>query len=60
MSAETQRPVQEEGATIMHAGVFGDRPQGSALLAVLQPGDVVITPKLDRMFRPLPSTYSAG
>jgi putative DNA-invertase from lambdoid prophage Rac len=30
---------------------LGDRPQGSALLAVLQPGDVVITPKLDRMFR---------
>ncbi len=30
---------------------LGDRPQGAALLAVLQPGDVVITPKLDRMFR---------
>jgi putative DNA-invertase from lambdoid prophage Rac len=30
---------------------LGDRPQGSALLAVLQPGDVVITAKLDRMFR---------
>ena len=29
---------------------LGDRPQGAALLAVLQPGDVVITPKLDRMF----------
>src|SRR6202034_331735 len=30
---------------------LGDRPQGSALLAVLRPGDVVITAKLDRMFR---------
>jgi DNA invertase Pin-like site-specific DNA recombinase len=30
---------------------LADRPQGGALLAVLRPGDVVITPKLDRMFR---------
>lgn len=30
---------------------IGDRPQGKALLAALQPGDVIITPKLDRMFR---------
>ena len=30
---------------------LGDRPEGAALLAVLQPGDMVITPKLDRMFR---------
>jgi putative DNA-invertase from lambdoid prophage Rac len=30
---------------------LGDRPQGAALLAVLKPGDTVITPKLDRMFR---------
>src|ERR1700733_5619517 len=30
---------------------LGDRPQGAALLAVLKAGDVVITPKLDRMFR---------
>jgi DNA invertase Pin-like site-specific DNA recombinase len=30
---------------------IGDRPEGAALLALLQPGDVVITPKLDRMFR---------
>ncbi len=30
---------------------LGDRPEGATLLAVLQPGDVVITPKLDRMFR---------
>jgi putative DNA-invertase from lambdoid prophage Rac len=28
-----------------------DRPQGAALLAVIRPGDTVITPKLDRMFR---------
>ena len=28
-----------------------DRPQGTALLATLKPGDVVITAKLDRMFR---------
>lgn len=27
------------------------RPEGAALLAVLQPGDVVISTKLDRMFR---------
>jgi putative DNA-invertase from lambdoid prophage Rac len=30
---------------------LADRPQGAALLAVLRPGDMVITPKLDRMFR---------
>jgi putative DNA-invertase from lambdoid prophage Rac len=30
---------------------LGERPQGAALLASLKPGDVVITPKLDRMFR---------
>jgi DNA invertase Pin-like site-specific DNA recombinase len=30
---------------------LGDRPQGARLLAILQPGDAVITPKLDRMFR---------
>ena len=30
---------------------LGDRPQGAALLALLEPGDVVITAKLDRMFR---------
>ncbi|MFN8831400.1 MAG: recombinase family protein [Labrys sp. (in: a-proteobacteria)] len=38
------------------AGVSGstplaDRPAGGGLLAVLKPGDTVITPKLDRMFR---------
>jgi DNA invertase Pin-like site-specific DNA recombinase len=30
---------------------LGDRPEGSRLLAVLQPGDVVIAAKLDRIFR---------
>lgn len=42
--------------TFIEAGVSGsvplaDRPEGKRLLAVLRPGDVVITPKLDRMFR---------
>jgi putative DNA-invertase from lambdoid prophage Rac len=27
------------------------RPEGKALLAVLRPGDVIIMPKLDRLFR---------
>lgn len=30
---------------------LGERPEGKALLSLLKPGDVVITPKLDRMFR---------
>lgn len=30
---------------------LGDRPQGGALLALVQPGDAIVTPKLDRMFR---------
>jgi putative DNA-invertase from lambdoid prophage Rac len=30
---------------------LGDRPQGAALLATLKSGDVLITAKLDRMFR---------
>src|SRR5690242_13931973 len=30
---------------------LADRPEGGALLSVLKPGDIVITPKLDRMFR---------
>jgi DNA invertase Pin-like site-specific DNA recombinase len=42
--------------TFIERGVSGskplcDRPEGAALLAVLKPGDVVITAKLDRMFR---------
>jgi DNA invertase Pin-like site-specific DNA recombinase len=48
------------GMTIDHVfierGVSGakplvERPEGSKLLAELKPGDIVITPKLDRMFR---------
>jgi putative DNA-invertase from lambdoid prophage Rac len=30
---------------------LAERPEGSALIGILKPGDVVITPKLDRMFR---------
>ena len=30
---------------------LGDRPEGARLLATLQPGDIVIAAKLDRMFR---------
>ncbi len=42
--------------TFSERGVSGskplsERPEGAALLAALKPGDVVITPKLDRMFR---------
>jgi putative DNA-invertase from lambdoid prophage Rac len=40
----------------VEAGVSGsvplaERPEGKRLLEVVEPGDVVITPKLDRMFR---------
>jgi putative DNA-invertase from lambdoid prophage Rac len=28
-----------------------ERPEGKKLLAIIQPGDTIITPKLDRMFR---------
>src|SRR3954470_15936337 len=42
--------------TFVERGVSGskplaDRPEGAALLAAIQPGDVIITAKLDRMFR---------
>jgi len=30
---------------------LADRPEGAAMLAALQPGDVVVSPKLDRVFR---------
>jgi putative DNA-invertase from lambdoid prophage Rac len=64
-SLETQQR-QISGYATMHGltldemfverGVSGSkplagRPEGSKLLALLKPGDVVITPKLDRMFR---------
>lgn len=46
----------EIGRVFVERGVSGstcltDRPQGAALLATLEPGDVVVTAKLDRMFR---------
>jgi DNA invertase Pin-like site-specific DNA recombinase len=42
--------------TYVEHGVSGskplnDRPEGKALLDTLKPGDVILTPKLDRMFR---------
>jgi DNA invertase Pin-like site-specific DNA recombinase len=52
--------AQMHGLTVEHVfverGVSGskplaERPEGSALIAALKPGDTVITPKLDRMFR---------
>lgn len=41
---------------LVEGGVSGsiplaERPQGAELLALVQPGDAIITPKLDRMFR---------
>src|SRR3954449_13483815 len=30
---------------------IGERPEGARMLAKVRPGDVIITPKLDRMFR---------
>lgn len=46
----------EVAGVFVEAGVSGsvplaDRPEGRKLLAVVEPGDAVITPKLDRMFR---------
>ena len=46
----------EIGRVFVEHGVCGstrltERPQGAALLAALEPGDVVVTAKLDRMFR---------
>ena len=46
----------EIGRVFVDRGVSGstrltERPQGAALLAALEPGDVVVTAKLDRMFR---------
>jgi putative DNA-invertase from lambdoid prophage Rac len=46
----------EIGHVFVERGISGsthlnERPQGAALLAALEPGDVVVTAKLDRMFR---------
>jgi putative DNA-invertase from lambdoid prophage Rac len=43
-------------AVFVEAGVSGsmplaDRPEDRKLLAAVEPGDAIITPKLDRMFR---------
>lgn len=52
--------AQMNGLSLEHVfverGVSGskpldERPEGSSLIAALKPGDTVITPKLDRMFR---------
>jgi putative DNA-invertase from lambdoid prophage Rac len=65
LSLETQQRQIEGWAAVkgwdvatvfIEAGVSGsvplaDRPEGKHLLERLRPGDVVITPKLDRMFR---------
>jgi DNA invertase Pin-like site-specific DNA recombinase len=46
----------EVSRVFVEAGISGsvplaERPEGRILLAQLEPGDIVITPKLDRMFR---------
>ena len=46
----------EVDTVFVEGGVSGsvplaDRPEGRKLLTVVEPGDAVITPKLDRMFR---------
>jgi putative DNA-invertase from lambdoid prophage Rac len=65
LSLDTQRRQIEGWAAVkgwdvaavfVEAGVSGsvplaDRPEGQRLLTTLRPGDVVITAKLDRMFR---------
>ena len=61
---ETQRQItgyammkgRQVAEFFVEAGVSGsvplvDRPKGERMLATLQPGDVVITAKLDRAFR---------
>jgi DNA invertase Pin-like site-specific DNA recombinase len=46
----------EIGRTFIERGVSGsipleERPEGAKLMSIVRPGDVVITAKLDRMFR---------
>jgi DNA invertase Pin-like site-specific DNA recombinase len=50
MHGLTMDRVYVEGA-VSGSVPLSDRPEGAALLAALKPGDVVITAKLDRMFR---------
>ena len=59
-ASATGRNAMQYGLTVdrvfVERGVSGskplaERPEGAALLAALRPGDTVITPKLDRMFR---------
>jgi len=51
----TMHDLQVEKVFVERAGSgskpLAERPEGAALLALLKPGDVVITPRLDRMFR---------
>jgi putative DNA-invertase from lambdoid prophage Rac len=54
--AQMQTPPLTIAKVYVERGVsgskpLGDRPQGAALLGILQPGDVVLTTRLDRMFR---------
>lgn len=46
---EITHVFEERG--VSGATALNERPQGAALLAALEPGDVVVTAKLDRMFR---------
>src|SRR4051812_6431617 len=39
------------GRDVSGSKPLAERPEGSALLAALRPGDAVVTAKLDRMFR---------
>jgi putative DNA-invertase from lambdoid prophage Rac len=49
LGVEVERTFVERG--VSGSRPLAERPEGRALLAALQPGDTVITPKLDRMFR---------
>jgi DNA invertase Pin-like site-specific DNA recombinase len=46
---ELNRVFVEQG--VSGSTPIGERPEGGKLLAMLRPGDVIMTPKLDRMFR---------
>jgi putative DNA-invertase from lambdoid prophage Rac len=49
LGVEVAQVIVERG--VSGSTPLGERPGGAKLLRLLQPGDVVITPKLDRMFR---------